>query len=211
MTSALTILEQSFRRIRVPVRTPRAEPIFAGVYMLTALSEIIYVGSSTDVMCRIWHHRVERQKTFNKVIWYPLPLAVHPFYEGAFIRFLVPRHNRIAPSACVDYDDEIIEGFGLDPAQRAPSDRLAFRQRFHARSVTPSDVRALHERVSAHVRNSGFSVRDIADRTGWHLKRAQRLLRGITRFKAQDIDALARVLGKTVGELHGDPDAMKLQ
>lgn len=90
----------------------------SGVYLLVDNGTIVYVGSSTQVEYRLWAHRrpsdsgLIYSKVFDGAFWYALPLAVHPHYEGAFIRALRPAYNRSAPPH-VGYDNEILDGFGL--------------------------------------------------------------------------------------------------
>jgi DNA-binding XRE family transcriptional regulator len=108
----LEILSGQFRELDLPHERPRDAPLLCGVYLLAAADEIVYIGSSTDIIVRAWNH--QRSKSFDRLLWVWLPSAVHPYYEGAFIRAIRPPLNRSAP---VDarYDAEILDGFGLEP------------------------------------------------------------------------------------------------
>lgn len=110
----LEILRRSFRPLDIPTEHPRwpDSPMLCGIYLLVDDQEIVYIGSSTDVLNRVWTHK--RNKSFGELLWLRLPSAVHPHYEGAFIRSVRPRFNRSAP---IDarYDAEILDGFGLEP------------------------------------------------------------------------------------------------
>ena len=119
--SALAILERSFRPLQIPdrvSRTSRVDPV-SGIYLLVD-TEIVYVGSSADVIYRVWcHHRASKREQawsidFDYALWYPLPSSVLYHYEGAFIRALRPECNLSAPRHD-GYDNEILEGFGLPP------------------------------------------------------------------------------------------------
>lgn len=139
MTSALIILERSFRPIDVPRTLPRSQPQIAGIYMLVDGDEIVYVGSSRDIINRLYTHTVERSepltKRFDRAIFYALPPKVHSFYEGAFIRKLCPRFCRSAPKhrGC---DNEILEGFGL-PRHRNEHENAEAWQMFRSDRVKP--------------------------------------------------------------------------
>lgn len=112
----MTPLEALGRSCREHPLAPRRRN--SGVYFLVDGAEIIYVGSSTDLESRLQTHisgdRHGGPKTFDRVLWIPLPLAVHPDYEGAFIRALAPRGNQTAPASRGN-DAEILDGFGLPP------------------------------------------------------------------------------------------------
>ena len=131
----LEILRRQFRELDAPTEKPRwpDSPTLCGIYVLVDHHEIVYIGSSVDVLNRVWAHR--RNRTFDRLLWLRLPAAVHHHYEGAFIRAIRPRLNRSAP---IDarYDAEILEGFGLEaclewwtppPAERAPRPDIATR------------------------------------------------------------------------------------
>lgn len=136
--SSLEILERSFRRFSISdLRITVTNEFLVGIYMLTVSDKVVYVGSSRNIVNRLRSHRTGKRdrhfngtgpKRFNRAIWYPLPVAVHPFYEGAFIRFLDPSLNYGKPPAGGEYDDEIISGFGLDPSLRPNPDDLVWRK-----------------------------------------------------------------------------------
>lgn len=95
-----------------------------GVYFLIDHYEIIYIGSSTDIETRLEQHFAgvpgrSEPKVFDRVLWIPLPAAVHADYEGAFIRALAPHDNMTAPASRGN-DAEILDGFGLPPPPADP-------------------------------------------------------------------------------------------
>ncbi len=125
--SALSILERSFRPIEVPSRPyvgcQRCGTAVSGVYLLIDGDEVVYVGSSTDIISRIYKHDAGRRreqrdeewrfgKKFDRVICLSVPLAVHPAYEGALIRALKPRYSAKCPVDSA-HDAEILYGLGL--------------------------------------------------------------------------------------------------
>lgn len=69
-------------------------------------------GSRTNVFSRVGQH--SNSIEFDDAIWYPIPAALVFDYEGAFTRSLEPELNDNAP-VCRGYDNEILEGFGLNP------------------------------------------------------------------------------------------------
>lgn len=63
-------------------------------------------------------------------------------------------------------------------------------------------TRPLRERVKDHVDESGLSLEDLAEKTGWSEQRVYRLLVGKTQWRAEDMETLARVLNKSVTSLY---------
>lgn len=130
--SVLAILERSFRLLDLPARAspgcPNCGTACCGIYLLVEREEVVYVGSSVDICNRLYHHKREH-KEFDRVLWYPLPSKVLRIYEGAFMRYLNPRDNIATPPKGDRFDLEIIDGFGLDPAQRLPSNEIAEERR----------------------------------------------------------------------------------
>lgn len=59
--------------------------------------------------------------------------------------------------------------------------------------------------LKAHVDAARLSIEDVAKRTGWDYLRALRILNGKTRPLAVDVETLATVLGKPVGDLYCEP------
>ena len=120
MTSPLSILERTFAPVAAPaLRARRTLPFSCGVYLLVDATDIVYVGSSTDLDSRLYQHTLDRRSTkpnhakrWDRALWLGLPAKVLPYYEGALIRALCPRYNRHAPRSC-GYDNEILDGFGL--------------------------------------------------------------------------------------------------
>lgn len=121
MTSALAILEGTFRAIELPQHTPRVDPQLCGVYLLLLVDEIVYVGSSIDVLSRLWTHRIDAKATsrrtlakqFDRAAWLPIPRSVMHHYEGALIRALRPKHNLGGSPMGYGFDAEILYGLGL--------------------------------------------------------------------------------------------------
>ena len=66
-------------------------------------------------------------------------------------------------------------------------------------------MRPIHERVRAHVRLSELTHPQIAKRAGWSEQRLRRLLHDRTHLSAKDMERLARVLRKPVGDLYRLP------
>lgn len=104
------------------------------MYLLLELEAVVYVGQSTDVEARIewhaqqaklpqrgWRHRRRANrdhKPFDQALWLSVPLHMLDAYEGALIRFFMPRHNRCAPSDA-SRDEEVLRVLGLLPFQNA--------------------------------------------------------------------------------------------
>jgi len=114
--TTLEILERSFRSIEPPTSSPRCLAR-ADIYLLIDSDEVVYVGSSHDVDRRLYAHVVTQRsradaKRFDRALWLALPVAVHPHYEGAFVRALCPIGNRTCP-AHQGHDSEILDGFGI--------------------------------------------------------------------------------------------------
>jgi transcriptional regulator with XRE-family HTH domain len=65
-----------------------------------------------------------------------------------------------------------------------------------------SKRKPLNERVRAHVERAGLSVSEIAKKSGWSYLRTLRLLNGDTSLSGDDMEVLARVLGREVGDLY---------
>lgn len=104
----LEILRRQLRELEF--RADRSGQVGPGIYFLVEGDEIVYVGRSTEVMQRVCQHAAVWP--FDRAFWYPLPVKVLSYYEGAFIRALVPRDNHSAPLGD-EYDDEILLGFGI--------------------------------------------------------------------------------------------------
>ena len=154
--AVLEALSQTFRAIDVPTGIPRTsgQP---GIYLLVAGCEVVYVGSSAHVEHRLYTHSLKQpdQKRFDRAMWLPLPLAVHPHYEGAFIRALRPRHNGTAPRHR-GHDLEILEGFGI--AQLVEPAQLARR---------PARIRGAFARLLVAARcGAGLSIQELAWKLG---------------------------------------------
>lgn len=64
-------------------------------------------------------------------------------------------------------------------------------------------IRAL--RIKAHCDAAGLTPAEIEKRTGWHELRVWRLFAGKTSFTVEDLELLAGLLCKPVGELFSDP------
>lgn len=98
-------------------------PRLVGVYFLISKDVIVYVGQSTDVEVRVVQQtakRRRRRRVFDRAAWIELPEADLSTYEGALIRALRPKYNRVAPTKN-QRDDEVLARLGLppiDPAMR---------------------------------------------------------------------------------------------
>lgn len=62
--------------------------------------------------------------------------------------------------------------------------------------------RPIHERVKDHVDDAGLGYAELAEKTGWSEQKVYRLLHGKTHFRADDIEKLAQILGKSVIALY---------
>lgn len=125
--SPLEILSRTFKPIEISAKA-RTGPKLSGLYMLVLADEIIYVGASADLMSRLYDQRSCRSayqsRRFDFALWMSLPVKVLPFYEGALIRCLRPRDNRMAPQSR-RHDLEILDGLGLPvPASSGVNARL---------------------------------------------------------------------------------------
>jgi hypothetical protein len=137
--SPLETLRRSFKPVAIPDAVPAPRGL-VGVYMLVLGDEIVYVGSSSGIEFRLYQHAVEEIKEFDSALWVSLPPGVHPHYEGAFIRALRPRYNRVAPRHC-GYDNEILEGFGLEPHADESANNRAYLDRHNQRRVANREAR----------------------------------------------------------------------
>lgn len=63
-------------------------------------------------------------------------------------------------------------------------------------------TRPIFERVKEHVEESGLEYAEIAKRARWSEQRVYRLLHGKTSFRAEDMETLADILGKSVIALY---------
>lgn len=113
MTS-LEILKWTFG----PVRHQSARPSSSGVYLLINGGEIVYVGASRNVPCRIgnWAGRKDGRRRdvfeWDQALWLALPWSVATTYEHALIRELTPRHNERVNDE-TEHDAEILYCLGL--------------------------------------------------------------------------------------------------
>lgn len=65
-----------------------------------------------------------------------------------------------------------------------------------------SEPRPLDERIKAHIENSKVSLEELARAAGWSQQKTHRKIHGKTRWLAEDMETLARVLGKSVATLY---------
>lgn len=65
--------------------------------------------------------------------------------------------------------------------------------------------RPVHERVKAHIASAELTHADLAKKTGWSEQRVYRVLNGKTDLSAEDIELIARILRKPVGDLYRAP------
>lgn len=131
MTSALTILERTFRPLDLPRHARNGcatcGTAMIGVYLLVDGDDISYVGSSTDILRRLYDHGLYRQtRPFDRALYLSLPRLVIPHYEGALIRALRPRTNGRTAPRDRGHDAEILFGLGLRDA--LPADELAVEE-----------------------------------------------------------------------------------
>lgn len=124
MTSPLAVLERTFRPIDPPLRPVTGcrdcGVVLAGVYLLVKRDEIVYIGSTADILRRLYAHVSDRRrrqrfsKRFDRVLWLELPAAVIAHYEGALVRALRPPGNSVVHVRKFDaHDAEILYGLGL--------------------------------------------------------------------------------------------------
>lgn len=204
MTSPLTVLERSFRPIELPRSLPRSQPLLSGIYMLVDSDEIVYVGSSKDIISRLYAHTTEHNdpltKVFDRAIHYLLPPKVHPFYEGAFIRKLCPRYSRSAPKyrGC---DNEILTGFGLDPHRNERKNAEAW-QTFRSDLAKP-DPGDLARRLRGLREGKGLSAPELAVILGVKVQIVWAWERGGSKPKFEMIEKIATTLDTTAGAICG--------
>lgn len=137
----LEILRPQLRWIPKPTGSPRWQPLVCGVYFIVARNKIVYVGQSSDVHGRLYSHCSEMRGRFSGALLLELPAKVLGYYEGAFIRSLRPKLNKSAPAHC-GYDNEILEGFGLQPHEDEAANAAAFLDARWARICTARDERS---------------------------------------------------------------------
>lgn len=200
MTPALAILERSFRSIEVPRLPPRDQRSVAGVYLLVGADLIVYVGASRDVAARLYQHATgEFAETFDRALHYPLPAKVHPHYEGAFIRALCPRHNRIAPKHH-GYDNEILTGFDLPPHDDEHA--VAHSWQTSRPAATPRDPGAFGRLLRSWLEQRRITVSGLARAINTSRQAVHCWLSGATAPTLDRIETIAAALGVSVAELY---------
>lgn len=103
----------------IPVPEPR--PTHTGVYFLISRGTVVYVGQSLDVERRMIAHwsstrsrnRVVRRR-FDRALFIPLAVEDLNAYEGALIRALRPKYNRVATTRGAR-DEEVLAVLGIPP------------------------------------------------------------------------------------------------
>jgi transcriptional regulator with XRE-family HTH domain len=60
-------------------------------------------------------------------------------------------------------------------------------------------------RVKEHIQEAGLTHAVLAEKTGWDEQRVYRVLNGLTRLTAADMEELARILKKPVADLYRSP------
>jgi len=205
VTSPLAILERTFRPIDLPARPPeicdRCNPPRAGVYLLVATpAAIVYVGSSGDVESRLWSHVRETEIGFDRALWLALPAKVLPHYEGALIRALAPRLNRVAPKY-LGYDNEILDGFGLPTHDDPHANALAW-QTFRVEEPQ-RDPGAFGRLLKSWIDRRRTTVSALARAVGVSRQAVHCWLSGTTFPTTDRMEDLAAALGLTVAEFYG--------
>jgi len=70
------------------------ELIFSGIYFLISDKEIVYVGKSKDVACRINNHKKEDVKKFDNVFFIKVPEKELESTENYYISKFKPKYNK---------------------------------------------------------------------------------------------------------------------
>lgn len=198
MTS-LEILSHTFRPINVPTSKLARLPPLVGIYLLVDFDAITYVGSSADVVERLYQHAKEMRtaasgKQFDRALWTPLPLAVHPHYEGAFIRALCPRDNWSCPKH-LGHDAEILDGFGILHLQGK-------QERPTRAKAPPPGTDTIAGRIRAFRIAAGKSMRELADDLGMCRQAVWKWENGDSAPTRTNIVAVARVLSVSVAAIY---------
>lgn len=66
----------------------------------------------------------------------------------------------------------------------------------------------IHERVRAHVDDAGLTITQIAKRAHWSYLKTMRRLNGDTELSAADMELLARIIKRDVGDLYDVPERL---
>ncbi len=76
-----------------------ADGSFSGVYFLFSGmdDEIVYVGSSKDILSRLIQHRKEGEKEFDGYTWITCATTEMEQLELNYILLLRPKYNRVLP------------------------------------------------------------------------------------------------------------------
>lgn len=205
----LEILSQQFRPFEPPTSAPQSGVPSCGVYLLIDGADIVYVGSSASLETRSYSHVCDKEhervgwKRFDRVLWYPLPEAVHCHYEGAFIRALRPKYNLRAPKHH-GYDNEILEGFRLpvhaDEVENAVDWSAEVAARLEERAPTPED--AVIARNIKHYRlAAGLTKSELARAVGVGKQSATLWESGRCAPTRKRMPAVASALGVSVSAL----------
>jgi hypothetical protein len=64
-----------------------------GIYFLTHVDDIVYIGQSVDCKGRIITHKHEKTKLFSRAFVYRCEESELDYFEEAFIRMFKPRYN----------------------------------------------------------------------------------------------------------------------
>jgi hypothetical protein len=91
--------------------TPRS-----GIYILVVGDEIVYVGSTRNIVSRIGSHA--NRHDFDRAFWIEMPHERAHVIEGALIRALNPAWCKTCPNPRGESDIELLHGFGIEPDTR---------------------------------------------------------------------------------------------
>lgn len=109
------------------------------VYVLIRAGEVVYVGQSVALYTRVEDHR--RNKVFDSLWYYPVPLALLDQVEGALIRALRPPLNSGGPMGAPELDAAALKAVGitLPPQHRVPV-RINLIRTLRQRNRLPSEM-----------------------------------------------------------------------
>lgn len=86
--------------------------ILCGVYLLFSGEQIVYVGKSINVVPRIFQHKREGQKVFDKAYFLPCHASKLDEIEGSLIYAFRPKYNGTA-RAPLRFIGRVLQEIGL--------------------------------------------------------------------------------------------------